>query len=229
MSRRGATWLLGVVLACAAGSAAAEPDPNAVLGLVRGSIADLEAGRRDDAAASLDAALAIVEATHGAGPEAARARSLWYEEGCKIFKGEPYERSMMYYYRGLLYLWKSDFGNARACFANGILQDAFAEEAQYRCDFGLLYFLSVYCAHRSGQDADSDEKDLLRLRPDSPTIQGDLVLLVCETGRAPRKLADGVGHYELKLRRGKGFRSVRARVLLADGRTMDAYPIEDIA
>jgi len=104
---------------------------------------DIIANDRPGAADTLDRALAIVESTHGAGPEAAKARSLWYEEGCKIFKGEPYERCMMYYYRGLLYLWKKDYGNAHACFANGILQDAFAEEEQDQCDFGLLYFLSV--------------------------------------------------------------------------------------
>jgi hypothetical protein len=136
---------------------------------------------------------------------------------------------MMYYYRGLLYLWKSDFGNARACFANGILQDAFAEEAQNRCDFGVLYFLSVYAAKMGVNEAIDDEKELLRLRPDAPKIDINSVLVICETGKGPRKLADGVGHYELKLRRGKSFKAVCAQIVTADGTMIRAYPIEDIA
>jgi hypothetical protein len=87
----------------------------------------------------------------------------------------------------------------------------------------------VYTAKLYDISVPDDERDLARLRPDAPVIKPGLILLICETGQAPRKLADGVGHFELKLFRGKNFRCVGAQVALHDGTVTMAYPIEDIA
>jgi len=54
------------------------------------------------------------------------------------------------------------------------------------------------------------------------------VLLIIETGKSPRKLADGVGHYQLKFRRGRHFKEKRARYTIDRNITGDAYPVEDI-
>ena len=48
--------------------------------------------------------------------EAAKARGKFGREEQKLFKGEPYERSMMYLYYGLLWYMEGEHDNARACF-----------------------------------------------------------------------------------------------------------------
>lgn len=51
--------------------------------------------------------------------------------------------------------------------------------------------------------------------------------MIVETGKSPRKLGDGVGHYQLVYRRGKNFRDVAAEV--RNGEEWSAlYPMEDI-
>lgn len=187
-------------------------------------------GRLDEAAAALDDAIIGIETVFANDPDATKARSLWYEEGSKSFKGEPYERAMVYYYRGLIYLRKGDYENARAAFRNGLMQDAFAEEEQHQADFAMLLFLDAWASHLNG-DADLRDEVLARLqtlRPDFPGIKdGDDTLVLIETGSAPRKLGDGLNHSYFVYRRGKGFKENRAELVLADQPT-PAYPIEDI-
>ena len=188
-------------------------------------------GEIDIARHAFDSALRLIEVTHAGTEQAAKARSLWYEEGTKDFKGEPYERAMAYYYRGLIYFQDRDFDNARACFNAAILQDAFAEEEQNRCDFAVLYLLAAYACHLQNDAAGRDEffTNFKGFRPDFPAPEWDnAVLAVVETGKGPRKLADGVGHYQMKIFRGKGFKDVGAQ-LSAGSEQWRAYPAEDIA
>ncbi len=194
-------------------------------------VAALALGELDIARHAFDSALHLIEITHGGTEQARQARSLWYEEGTKDFKGEPYERAMAYYYRGLIYLRDRDADNARACFNAAILQDSFAEEQQNRCDFAVLYLLAAYAAHLQNDRAARDENfaDFLRFRPDFPPPDWDnSVLAVAETGKGPRKLADGVGHFQMKIFRGKGFKDVAAQFGAGEGKWR-AYPAEDVA
>lgn len=187
-------------------------------------------GELDLAREQFDLALASIETLY-AGTESARnARSLWRQEGEKDFKGEPYERSMVYYYRGLLYLAEDDFDNAAASFREGILQDAFAEEEQYRADFALLIFLDGWTNQCRGNASAAAERyaELRKLRPDFiPPPAGNSVLALAETGRSPRKVADGIGHGELKFRRGRNFTETRSRLAIGTA-DMEMYPLEDI-
>ena len=194
-------------------------------------VAALGLGEIDIARHAFDSALHLIEITHGGTEQARQARSLWYEEGTKDFKGEPYERAMAYYYRGLIYLQDRDADNARACFNAAILQDSFAEEQQNRCDFAVLYLMAAYAAHLQRDAAARDEyfADFMRFRPDFTAPDWDNSLLaVVETGKGPRKLADGVGHFQMKIFRGKGFKDVAAQ-LGAGEQKWRAYPAEDIA
>lgn len=209
---------------------AAEGGRNAVLNHMEIGARALELGRRDIATSHLDQALALIESVYGNTEGARKARSLWYEEGSKDFKGEPYERVMAYYYRGLLYLQERDYGNARASFEGGMLQDAFAEEEQNRFDFALMAFLSGWASQLERNDVMQRRAydEVKKLRPDFELpAAGHDTLLVIETGNSPRKLADGVGHYELVYRRGKFFTETRARVTVG-GKPVMAYPMEDI-
>ncbi|BAK66349.1 hypothetical protein SLG_16740 [Sphingobium sp. SYK-6] len=163
-------------------------------------------------------------------PSVVKARSLWYEEGAKTFKGEPYERAMVYYYRGLVFLAQGDYENARAAFRQGTFQDAFAEEEQNQADFAVLYFLEAWASHLNG-DKDLRDEALAKvhaLRPDFPGIgESDDTLALVETGTAPRKLGDGLDHSYFVFRRGKGFTENRAELVTA-GEQLPLYAMEDV-
>ncbi len=204
---------------------------NFVLNTLRVGTDALKLGLLDIARTRFDHALTYIEAVFADNDTAKKARSLWYEEGMKEFKGEPYERAMAYYYRGLIYLWDKDFENARACFKGGVLQDAFAEEQQNRCDFALLIFLEGYASRllEDRQMAAAANREVRKLRPDYiPPPKNANLLLIVETGASPRKLADGIGHDQLKFFRGRDIVVKQVTLRLKRG-SVPAYPMEDIA
>lgn len=208
----------------------AEGDQNRVLNEMEIGTRQLWTNNLDGAAAAFTDAITQIEMVYAADPNAAKARSLWHEEGAKSFKGEPYERAMAFYYRGLIYLRKGDYENARAAFRQGQLQDAFAEEEQNQTDFALLLFLEAWASHLNHDIDLRDEAlaHLKQLRPDFPGIaDDDDSLVLVETGSAPRKLGDGSDHSYFVFRRGKGFKENRVRIELGDT-SEDLYPIEDI-
>lgn len=203
---------------------------NEVLNLMEIGASAFKRGHFENAKRTLDEAIGNIESVYADNEAARKARSLWYEEGEKDFKGEPYERAMAYYYRGLLYLMDGDYGNARATFLSGLLQDAYAEEEQFSADFALLVYLAGWAAKLNGSDRLASEHfaEFKQYRPDGPIPAAkDNVLIVAETGTSPRKLADGIGHYELVYRRGKNFTENRAHVQ-GPGLKQDLFPAEDI-
>ena len=203
---------------------------NEVLNLMEIGAAAFHQGHYDLSKAALDRAIANIESVYADNEAAHRARSLWYEEGEKDFKGEPYERSMVFYYRGLLFLRDGDYGNARASFISGLLQDAFAEEEQNTTDFASLIYLAGWSAKLAGSDSLAEQhfEEYRQFRPDGPVPAADHnTLVIAETGTAPRKLADGVGHYELVYRRGKRIRAQGAE-LMHGGDSVALFPVEDV-
>ncbi len=215
---------------------------NAVLNYMQLGKDALYLGHYDLAATCFEKALEGIEIVYANTKMAAKARSLWHEEGAKTFKGEPYERAMAYFYRGLTYIHAGETDNARACFESGLLQDAFAEEKQYRSDFALLVLMSGWCAQQMGREdlANQSFQDLRTLRPTAPIPDSsDNVMILVETGAAPRKLADGVGHAALVFRRGKvwldveknrkkNFKDVRAYISIDGSASKQVFPIESI-
>ncbi|OGU00926.1 MAG: hypothetical protein A2079_01370 [Geobacteraceae bacterium GWC2_48_7] len=203
---------------------------NEVLNNMRLGLAAYRAGFKDIARSALDRALQGIETVYADSESAKQARSLWYEEGMKDFKGEPYERSMAYYYRGLMYIEDGDLENARAAFKSGIIQDSFAEEEQFRCDFALLIMLEAMVSQRLGNVEIAREvyKELNKFRPDFSAPSDANVLILIESGYSPRKLADGPGHAELKYRRGRNFTENRVQLSLDGSSYKAAYPMEDI-
>ncbi|HEY8607794.1 MAG TPA: hypothetical protein VIM12_11835 [Noviherbaspirillum sp.] len=179
------------------------PANDVTLVSMQAGLAAFSEKRMQEAAGHLDAALAAIEGMFANTEAAAKARSLWYEEGAKDFKGEPYERAMAYYYRGLAYLVDADYENARASFRSALLQDAFAEEEQFRSDFALLMMLEGWSNQLAGDMAQANEAyaEVKRLLPDwEPPKPGANGLLVAELGGSPRKLGDGVGNHEIVYR-----------------------------
>ena len=169
---------------------------NSVLNRLEIGVDAYQLGYRKLAAESLDRALDRIESTYGRDPNARRAMSLWHEESAKTFKGEPYERGMAYYYRGLLFLREGDLENARACFRAG----------QFEIRAGMphppppppfLRWLELWCTRRLEGDpaphrAHRENADLETAGLTPPEASRNL-LLVLESGGAPRKRATGPG------------------------------------
>ncbi|MCR6630907.1 MAG: hypothetical protein NVV74_13145 [Magnetospirillum sp.] len=163
---------------------------NQVLNDMRLGLASMELGKTALAEELFDDALGNIETVYADNPDAAKARELFTREQAKDFKGEPYERAMAYYYRGLLYLRAGDYDNARASFKGGFIQDSFAEEDQNRADFGLLQFLQGWASRCRGNTvtAEEDFKEFAAINGAFPLPgKTDSVLVLAETGSAPVK------------------------------------------
>ncbi|MCF8719507.1 tetratricopeptide repeat protein [Nitrospina gracilis] len=207
-----------------------EGERNFVLNHMRAGLGAMELGHDRLAAESFEITLLSIEAVYAENESAEKARSVWYEEGKKDFKGEPYERAMAYYYRGLLFLKEGDYENARACFKSGQLQDALAENEKYQMDFALLIYLEGWASHLLGDEqlAKTAFEEAQKIRPDlTPPAPGDDVLVLAESGMSPVKVAAGEGQAALTFKRGSGFREKGAR-LFVNGRTYSPRMTEDI-
>ena len=209
----------------------AEGGRNFVVNQMEIGLDAFQLGYRDLSSNAFDEALNAIESVFGWDAAAKQARRLWHEEGRKTFKGEPYERAMTYYYRGLLYIHDGDLENARACFRGGMQQDAFVEEEQHRNDFASLLYLEAWCSLMLGDRTGAEDpiRFLAELRPDCPPpAADDNVLIVAETGTGPRKIAAGPGESELRYARGWGLKEKHVKVSLGSGKSIKLYPIEDV-
>ena len=181
----------------------AEGERNRVLNLLRAGLGALQLGHDQVAAAAFDAALVTIETVYGGDETAARARSTFTAEDRKVFRGEPYERAMAFYYRGILYLLEEDYENARASFRSGMLQDTLAEQAEYRQDFALLEFLDGWSSQCNGDLAPAAEAyGLARRHNESLVLPGaaDNILVLADIGHAPVKFASGEHGQLLRIR-----------------------------
>lgn len=81
-----------------------------------------------------------------------KAASYWGLESSKVFKGDPYERSCLYLFLGLLMLDSGDIDNALASFKSAQLADSDVANQLYRSDFGLLQLLEGFCYLKRDQE-----------------------------------------------------------------------------
>jgi hypothetical protein len=134
--------------------------------------------------------------------EAARARSLFSAESNKPFIGEPYERVMAYYYRGILYWRDGQPDNARACFRSGQVIDSDPGQQGYEADYILLDYLDGLASAKLGADGgDAFRRAQQRLGERQtlpPYVEAANVLVFAEFGYGPRKYA--AGEYGQQLR-----------------------------
>ncbi len=184
----------------------AEGEWGAVLNLQRLGLEAIDQGRLDVAERAFDAALERIELIYANSESAKKARSLWSSEGSKDFKGEPYERAMTYYYRGLLFMAQGDYENARASFRSAEYQDTMSGDETYAGDFGLMSLLSGWastCAGDAGMAADFYQRAATQ-QPAGlkapPTGRATLVLV--ESGTSPVKTATGSYGEAMQLKRG---------------------------
>lgn len=172
-----------------------EGERNAVLNLDYLGLAAIEAGDLNVAKAAFDESILRFETIYSGDKSAEKAKSLWNKEEVKDFKGEPYERSMAYYYRGILYLKDGDYQNARAAFLSAERHDTFSEVEKFQGDFGLMNFLAAWSSYCDGDDSrgrelfsravDQDKTHFGFIKYDLPYI------VLTETGGAPQKVGAG--------------------------------------
>lgn len=179
------------------------PDRDRVLVEYRLAAASLRAGNFDDAKKQLDdALLRIGGVISGPDDAARRSRGLFTAEREKTFIGEPYERVMAFYYRGLLYWRDGQPDNARACFRSAEFIDGDADNAAYKSDYVLLDYLDGLVSTKlvaDGSDARARAEKIANHKlPDyDPSAN---VICFLEFGRGPQKVAAGQYGEQLKFR-----------------------------
>ena len=181
--------------------------------------AALRRGMYGEAKPPLDDALLTVGGIYANVPEAKRARSYFHEEARKTFLGEPYERVMAYYYRGILYWRDGELDNARACFRSAQIQDADTENKEYSSDYALLDYLDGLATTKlggDGSDALKRAKSLCKLAVPPDYDPHANVLFFLDYGASPTKCATGEYHEQLRFLPGH---SVAREVMInVDGR-----------
>jgi hypothetical protein len=206
----------------------AAPVKDRVLWDYRIAGAALRAGKFDEAKARLDDAITRIGGIITNDAAAQRARSLFNAESEKTFIGEPYERVMAYYYRGLLYWRDGQPDNARACFRSGQFIDSEAGVEAYRSDYVLLDYLDGLATTKlSGDGSDAlaraQQHTKLTLQPYDPAAN---VLCFVEFGRGPRKYA--AGQYGEQLRFHTEESKVHSALLIIAGQEVAFAPWDNL-
>lgn len=194
----------------------AGPARDRVLWQYRSASTALRRSQYGEAKRLLDEALARLGGIFDRDRGSSSARGYFKAEAKKTFLGEPYERAMAYYYRGILYWMDGEPDNARACFRSAQFQDADAEEKSYAGDYVLLDYLDgLASAKLKGDGADAYQRARASCRmaiPPEGNPQHN-VLFFIEYGDGPTKYGAGEYGEQLKFREGhSAAREVRVRV-----------------
>ncbi len=214
---------------CATGSGNAAAR-DAVLQKYRAAAAAMHSAHFDQAKPLLDDVLMTLDGLTAGDRSARKARGTFHEESSKNFRGEPYERVMAYYYRGILYWLDGQPDNARACFKNAQLQDADAENHQYQSDYVTLDFLEGLAAAKlggDGQDALKRARTHARMGVPAEIDSQANVLVFFEMGTGPRKYAGGEHGEQLRFSPGAS-RADRVRLKLG-GQSAEVRAWDDLS
>lgn len=217
-----------VLVGCTTGGSGAARDE--VLQKYRAAASAMHGARFDQAKPLLDDVLLTLGGLTAGDRSARQARGTFHEESSKNFRGEPYERVMAYYYRGILYWQDGQPDNARACFKSAQVQDADAENGQYQADYVVLDYLEGLITTKLGGealDALKRARDHSRLgMPGNYDAQANL-LVFFEMGTGPRKYAAGEHGEQLRFAPGSS-RADRVRLKL-EGQSTEVRALDDLS
>ncbi len=167
---------------------------NSVLNEMRIGLLAFEDGDLELAAWLFDRAISKIETIYANNETAKKARSKFKQESDKDFKGEPYERAMAYFYRGLVYLHQDDYENARASMLGGLLQDSMAEDQIYEQDFASFFYLAGWASQCNSNSSQADDYFDQALKLNDALIRpksDENVLMLVASGRGPLKFRKG--------------------------------------
>src|SRR5438445_3832174 len=213
------------------GRAAIEHGPkrDRVLWEYRTAATAMRRGQFTDAKQLLDDALLKLGRIYGPDKAARKARGYFASESKKTFVGEPYERVMAYYYRGILYWIDGELDNARACFRSGEIMDSDAENKTYSSDYVLLDYLDGLTTAKLGSDGSEALKraqaEARMAKPPEYDLQANVMFFV-EFGNGPVKYATGQYGEELRFR--PGYSAVHSIQIKVAGQTVRAEPYDDL-
>jgi hypothetical protein len=195
----------------------------------RMAAAAMRRGQFDEARRVLDDALPRIGGIVANDADARKARSLFHGEARKTFIGEPYERVMAYYYRGILYWMSGEADNARACFRSAQFHDADVENKTYAADYVLLDYLDGFITTKLGGDGSDEFKRAQGNAKNSappPYHPKANVMVFFEFGHGPLKYATGRHQEELRFRPGPP--SATSVVLKLNQQTFPLVPYDDL-
>jgi hypothetical protein len=205
------------------------PPRDKVLWQYRTAAAAMRQGQFDLARQYLDDALLTLQGVYGADASARKARGYFHAEAKKTFIGEPYERSMAYIYRGMLYWMDGQLDNARACFRSAEFEDSDAENHAYAGDWVLPDYLDGLASVKLAGDGDDAFKRAqanaknIKLPPYNPKAN---VQFFFEFGPGPTKYASG--QYDEKLCFYSEDSPVRSAQLKVDSFSIPVAPTDDV-
>jgi hypothetical protein len=206
------------------------PERDRVLAEYRIAATALRAGNFDDAKTQLDDALLRIGGVISGPDEAARrSRGLFTAEREKTFIGEPYERVMAFYYRGILYWRDGQPDNARACFRSGEFIDSDAENDTYKGDYVLLDYLSGLASVKlaaDGSDALARAEKLAKHPLPAYDPQANVLCFV-EFGQGPQKIATGQYGEQLRFRLSRS--RIHSALLSVDGQNVSFLPWDNLS
>ncbi len=242
----------GDPIADAQASMKAAPTNDQVLWQYRLGTLCLRAGRPAEAKEYFDQALTRINGILGKDKSAAAARSLFKAEAKKTFVGEPYERAMANFYRGVLYWQDGEIDNARACFINAQFQDSDAglaylkpekaakkkdaerdqaiEDAEkYASDYVILDYLDGWTKAEQGSDGADAFRRAAGLAKERTLPQFNSkakVVVFAEYGEGPTKYATGKHNHELRFR--PGITNVTSARLKVGEQVCSLAPFDDL-
>jgi hypothetical protein len=177
------------------------PPRDKVLWQYRTAAAAMRQGKFSLAKQCLDDAFTTLQGIYGPNSEARKSRSYFHAESKKTFIGEPYERSMAYIYRGILYWMDGEPDNARACFRSAEFEDSDPENKEYSGDWVLPDYLDGLASEKLGGDGTDALKRAIASAKNITLPPYNLkanVLFFLEFGPGPTKVA--TGQYREQLR-----------------------------
>ncbi len=228
-TRQPSVVLTGNIMVDGPNAIATGPAKDKVLWQYRTAAAAMRRGEFELAKTYLDDALLTLGGIYGKNKSARQARGYFNEEARKTFIGEPYERVMAYFYRGVLYWMDGEPDNARACFRSAQLEDAGTEDESYAADFAILDYLDGLATAKLGGDgSDAFQRAekasrLSRLPPYNPQAN---VLLAMEFGRGPIKYAGGEYGEQLRFRDQPA--PAKTAIITVNGQSLTAGACDDL-
>jgi hypothetical protein len=176
-----------------------------VLWQYRTALTAMRRGQFAEAKGMLDDALARIANVMGSDKDARKARGYFTAEAKKTFIGEPYERVMAYYYRGILYWMDGEPDNARACFRSAMVEDSDTVNKAYAADYALLEYFDALATTKLGDDGSEAlrrSQGVAKLSSLPPFRPKDNVLVFVDLGAGPTKYAMGEYAQDLLFRPG---------------------------